>query len=121
MVFDATITTEDEVDVMSGENVNVTGATADRKSDLVKQAEGFLSALLRDDVTAGYAGYGTNLKLILNEYGARYAAMSLIMFNTSAFSDGIEAENMVTVHWARLLKIEETLTNEDTINFLKGT
>lgn len=121
MVYDATITTEDEVDVMSGENVDVTGATADRKSDLVKQAESFLSSLLRDDVTANYSSYGTNLKLILNEYGARYAGMTLIAFNMSGFTSRVEAESMVNIHVLRLGEIKEILSNDDTINFLKGT
>lgn len=119
MAYDATITTEDEVDVMSGEQVDTTGATADRKAALVKQAESYLSALLKFDVTAGYAGLGTNLKLLFNEYGARYAAMQLIFFNTAAYTNGlIEAEDYVQLHVYRLEAIQKILKSQDTQDFL---
>lgn len=119
MAYDATITTEDEVDVMSGENVDATGATADRKAALVKQAESYLSALLKFDVTAGYAGLGTNLKLLFNEYGARYAGMQLIFFNTAAYTNGlIEAEDMVQLHIYRLEQIEKLLKGQDKQDFM---
>lgn len=123
MAYDATITTEDEVDVMSGENVNATGATADRKAALVKQAEGFLSTLLKFDLTAGYAGLETNLKLIFNEYGARYAALSLIAFNMSGFATAetaarIHGEDMINIHFARMEKIELLLNLASTQDFL---
>ena len=118
MVYDATITTEDEIDVMSGENVNATGATADRKAALVKQAESFLTALMKFDITAGYAGLGANLKLLFNEYGARYAAMQLILFNTATYSDRIEAEDMVNVHLFRLREIQKVLQQDGVQDFL---
>ena len=118
MVYDATITTEDEVDVMSGEGVDATGATADRKAALVKQAESFLSGLLQFDITAGYGALGANLKLIFNEYGARYAALQLILFNDSAYTSRIEAENLANVHLFRLEKIENILKEQPVQDFV---
>ncbi len=118
MAYDATITTEDEVDVMSGELVDPTGATADRKAALVKQAESYLSALMKFDITAGYAGLGTNLKLLFNEYGARYAGMQLIAFNMgtvgATFSSLIEPEDMIQLHIYRIEQIEKILNGMST-------
>ena len=122
MAYDATITTEDEIDVMAGENVDVTGATADRKAALVKQAESFLSALMEFDITAGYAGLSANLKLIFNEYGARYAGMQLIAFNFLGDSGTsftrIEGEDRVNVHLFRMRLIEDLLKNPSYQDFL---
>lgn len=121
MAYDATITTEDEVDVMSGENVDVTGATADRKAALVKQAEAYISNLLNFDVTDGYSNLDANFKKILNEYGARYAATALIAFNmaTIGTTSLIEPEDMIQLHIYRMEKIENTLKDENTADLSK--
>lgn len=120
MAYDATITTEDEVDVMAGKNVDTTGATADRKADLVKQAESFLCGLTRYNIVDNYDNLNDDVKKIFNEYGARYAGMSLIAFNMAGFTTRAEAEDMINIHWARLLQIEELLSDQKTITWIKG-
>ena len=108
MVYTGTITTEAEIALMAGENVDATGDTEANHNLLVAQAEGFLSAFIQDDVVAGFASYDTVTKQILSEYASRYAAMQLILYNTDGYV--LEsAEDMVNVHLFRMREIEEEL------------
>lgn len=109
MVYTGTITTEAEIALMSGENVDATGATEANNNLLVAQAEGFLSALIQDDVVAGYATYDSTTKKLLNEYGARYTAASLILYNMAGYTSRVEAEDMVNMHLFRMRVIEREL------------
>jgi hypothetical protein len=119
MAYTGTITTEAEIALMSGENVDATGATEANNNLLVAHAEGFLSGLIQDDVVAGFAGYDTVTKQLLSEWAARYAGMTLIMYNTAGYSDLIEAEDMVQVHVYRMEQIQEQLSKGEVQKQLK--
>ena len=108
MAYTGTITTEAEIALMAGENVGA-GATEANNNLLVAQAEAYLSALIQDDVVAGFAGYDTVTKQILSEWASRYAAMSLISFNMSGFTSRIEAEDMINIHVFRMRIIAKIL------------
>ena len=109
MVYTGTITTEAEIALMSGENVDATGAVEANNNLLVAQAEGFLSALIQDDVAAGFSGYDTVTKQILSEYASRYAGMQLIAFNMAGYTSRIEAEDMMNIHLFRMKEIKKEL------------
>lgn len=109
MVYTGTITTEAEIAIMAGENVDATGATEANNNLLVAQAEGFLSAFIQDDVVAGFAGYDTTTKQILSEYASRYAAIGLITYNMAGYTSRTEAEDMLKIHILRMKLIEKQL------------
>ncbi len=109
MAYTGTITTEPEIALMAGENVDATGDTEANHNLLVAQAEGFLSGLMQDDVAAGFAGYDTVTKQILSEWASRYAAMQLIAFNMSGYTSRVEAEDMLNIHIFRMDLIERQL------------
>ena len=105
-----TIVTVAEMQFMAGENVDATGDVTANHQFLHDMAAGYLSAFIQDDVIAGYSGYDTVTKQLINEWAARFAGMSLIMFNTAGYSDLIEAEDMVQIHIYRMERIENQLT-----------
>ena len=105
-----TIVTVAEMQFMAGENVDATGDVTANHQFLHDMAAGYLSAFIQDDVIAGYSGYDTVTKQLINEWAARFAGMSLIMFNTTGYSDLIEAEDMVQIHIYRMERIENQLT-----------
>ena len=109
MAYTGTITTEAEIALMAGENVDATGDTEANRNLLVAQAEGYLSALIQDDVVAGFSNYDTVTKKLLSEWASRYAGKALILYNTAGYTDIIEAEDMIQVHIYRMEKIEEEL------------
>ncbi len=104
-----TIVTVAEMQFMAGENVDATGDVTANHQFLHDMAAGYLSAFLQDDVIAGYAAYDSVTKQMLNEWAARFAGMQLILFNTVAYTDLIEAEDMIQIHIYRMEKIERIL------------
>ena len=104
-----TIVTVAEMQFMAGANVDPTGDVTANHQFLHDMAAGYLSGFIQDDVIAGYAAYDTVTKQLLNEWAARFAGMSLILFNPFTYTDLIEAEDMVQVHIYRMEKIEADL------------
>ena len=105
-----TIVTVAEMQFMAGENVDATGDVTANHQFLHDMAAGYLSAILQDDVIAGYAGYDTVPKQIINEYAARFAGAQLILYNMkSTYTSRVEAEDMVNMHNFRIKEIESLL------------
>jgi len=120
MAYTGTIVTEAEMDLMSGENVDATGDTEANHNDLAAQAESYLSNLMRYNVVDNYSTLNEDVKRMLSEWAARYAAISLIAYNMAGFSTRIEAENMITVHAYRMQQIEKLLKEQNTVTYIKG-
>ena len=98
-----------EMQFMAGEKVNAAGDVTANHQFLHDMAAGYLSAFLQDDVIAGYTGYDTVTKQIINEWAARFAGAQLILFNMFGYTSRIEAEDMVNYHAFRMRQIEREL------------
>ena len=107
MVF--TIVQVAEMKFMAGENVDATGDVTANHQFLHDMAAGYLSALLQDDVIAGYGNYKSVTKQILNEWAARFAGTQLIAFNMAGYTSRVEAENMINIHLFRMREIQKEL------------
>ena len=112
MAYTGTITTEAEIAVMAGENVDATGDTEANRNVLVAQAESYISSLIHEDVVSGFSGYGANFKQILSEYASRYVGMCLIAYNMAGYTSRVEAEDLINIHLNRLESIREILMDE---------
>ena len=104
-----TIVTVAEMQFMAGENVDATGDVTANHQFLHDMAAGYLSAFIQDDVIAGYSGYDTVTKQIINEWAARFAGMQLIAFNMFGYTTRIEAEDMLNLHLFRMREIQKEL------------
>ncbi len=107
-----TIVTVAEMQFMAGENVDATGDVTANHQFLHDYAAGFLSALIQDDVIAGFGDYDSTTKFMLSEWAARSAGMSLIAFNMITWHTNtsiIEAEDLIQTHIFRMDAIEKQL------------
>jgi len=120
MTYSGTICTEAEIAAMAGENVAAAGNTEANHNDLVAQAESYLCCLMRYNVVNNYAGLNGDVKRILSEYGARYAAVALISYDMSGFTSRIEAEDMINIHLFRMNLIEKLLIDQKTVTYMGG-
>ena len=122
MAYTGIITTEAEIALMAGELVDETGDTADNHTLLVKQAEGYLSTLLKYDIATNWATLNAVHKQMFSEWAARYSAISLIAYNMGTvgvtFSSLIEPEDMIQLHVYRMEQIEKILMKSDYKDFL---
>lgn len=87
--------------------------------DFIEAAEATLAGIVKYDVVGNWALSlsGSKVAPMLTEYCERLAAIDGISYDMSGYNTPIEAENMIVVHWARLLLIEDLLKNEDIQNF----
>ena len=114
----ATLCTSGLAIIKAGANVSAVPDTA--WDGFIEEAEGFLNALVKYDLVGNWGTIsGLSASPMLSEYCCRSAAIQGIMYDPNAYTDGIEAENMVTVHWSRMLQIQELLENADVQDFMK--
>jgi hypothetical protein len=101
-----------------GVNADITSGVIDVDS-WIEEAEGYLSALTKYDLVSNWITLsGSSAGPMLSEYCARNAAIEAISYDMSNYTDGIEAENMITIHWSRMLQIQELLENSDVQDFI---
>ena len=120
MAFTGTITTEAEIALMAGENVDATGDTEANRNDLIAQAESYLSNLMKFNIVDNYASLNEDVRRMFSEWGARYAAIALISFNMVGYTSRIEAEDMINIHIYRMEKIEGILNEVAHIDFIRA-
>ena len=119
MVYTEVIVTVEEMQFMAGAGVDATGDVELNHTALQKQAQGYLSSVLKYKLDAlGFDAINETLREIITEWAARYGGMQLILFNTNGYSDRIEAEDMVNVHLIRMRAIEKEINKADVQDFL---
>lgn len=105
---------------MAGENVDATGAVEANHNILAAQAESYLSNLMRYNVVDNYSTLNEDVKRMLSEWAARYAAVSLISYNMAGYTTRQEAEDMINIHLFRMDKIEKLLIDQKVETYIKG-
>jgi len=118
MAYTGTIVTEAEIDLMAGENADVTGDTEANHNYLVAHCEAELCIMLKSDIVTNWNSINTIYKKIFSEYAARISAISLITYNMAGYTSRIEAEDMINVHIYRTNEIKELLKNASVQDFL---
>jgi len=115
-----TIVTVAEMKFMAGENVDATGDVTANHQFLHDYANAYISNLLKFDLLTEWTNLTANYKILFSEYAARFAGIELIRYNPAGYTDGIEAENMIKIHWQRLLDIQAILEDSSVQDF-QGT
>ena len=119
MVYSANIVTVAEMQLMAGENRDATSDTDDNHTILQAMAEGYLSVLTRKNLGGnGFTDLDSTLRKIITEWAARFGGIGLILPNMSAYTDRVEAENMLNVHLWRMQQIEEVIKDPSNKTFL---
>ncbi len=117
-----TLGTASGVLVKAGVGVSaVMTANANSEVDnFIEQAEAFICGFIKYDAVATWAANSALItSKMLTEYVERSAAIECIFYDLTGYTDGIEAENMVTVHWGRMLQITEVLNANGVQDFME--
>ena len=117
MAYTRTTITEAELAFFYGANVDV-GVTADASEFFVENAEAYLISLTKYDIVTNWGSLNAIYKLLFTEYIGRLAAVSAIAYNMAGYTDGIEGENMIKIHWQRMIDIENKLKDASVQDFL---
>ncbi len=120
MAATSILSTDDEMNAMAGENVDVTGWTDANKTAWGIQAEAYLFLISGYDFVTNVGTLNAISKFVLNEYVARYTAMAGIIYNTAGYSTIVEAEDMINIHGWRMEKLERWITENFKTNLIKA-
>jgi len=119
MAYTANIVTVAEMQFYAGENVDATGDVEANHIILQDHAEGYLSCLLKYELSiANWGLLNSTIKEIITEWAARFAANALIKYNMSGYTTILEAEDMLNLNLYRMKQIEDLLKIQDIQNFL---
>jgi|APSaa5957512576_1039674.scaffolds.fasta_scaffold01415_9 hypothetical protein len=101
-----------------GANASSTATNESLVSDYVKQAEGIINAVTRFDWVAQYASLTDEVKFILNQTASDLAAIYIITYDMSGFTDRVEAETMVNVYRESVARGLSLLRNQEVKSFM---
>ena len=89
-------------------------------SDFVIQAEGVINAVTRFDWVGAYSGLTDQVKFILNQVASDMAAIYMISYDMSGFTDRVEAETMINVYREAIARGLSLLRNQEVKDFITG-
>lgn len=118
MAYTGTIVTVEEMQFYAGENVDTTGDIEDNHNTLAKQAEAYLSNLVKYDIVTNWNELSTLYRPLFTEWAARFGAIGLIAFNMGGYTSRIEAEDLINIHIFRMQQIEKILEEASIKSFL---
>lgn len=111
----------EKTDVQLKAGANATTLTDAQYTDLINEAEGFVSASARYDYVTNYASVSAIGKTLLREVASSYAAIAVINYDMSGFTSRTEAQVMLDVLWSKVVEGINLLRDEKFRDFvLKG-
>ena len=109
----------DTTDVAGFMGKNVDAGFTVTMQDLVGvYTEAYLCNLVEYDIVTNWASVNAIYKLMFSEYACRSIAVAAITYEINAFTDRIEAEDMIEVHVFNLKKIQKILENASVQDFM---
>jgi hypothetical protein len=99
--------------IKAGKNVNSdaasSGAILEQFSD---EAEGRICAETRYDWVSNYASIGSNFKPILTDVSSSLAAIKLVMYDMSGYTNRGEAEDVLNINFDLVQKALKVLADD---------
>lgn len=102
----------------AGANANSTATNESLVSDFVRQSEGVINATTRFDWIAQYSSLTDQVKYILNEVASEMAAIKIITYDPSGYTDIVEAETMINVYRENVQRGLSLLRNQEVRRFM---
>lgn len=115
-----TLCTSGTVKLQAG--ANATLLTAAQYTQLINEAEGFLSAQSRYDWVANYASVSAIGKTMLEDACASKAAIDVLKDDMGVYTSRTEAQTMIDVLWSKIVEIVNLLRDDKFKQFvISGT
>lgn len=119
MVYEATLTTENEIDAKAGASAS-SDVTTDQKSAFAEQAESFVISVCRFNFVDEYDNLTNEAKKILNEVVSNLAAMYVIQYDMGGYTSRSEAQTMLDVLRDGAFRGISLLRDKKTQTFMKN-
>ena len=118
--YEGTLCTESEAANKAGNNASATSTTQMLVSEFVLQAEGVINAVTRFNWVDAYAALTDDVKHILNQTCSDLAAIYIITYDMSGYTDRVEAETMINVYRESVARGLSLLKNQEVKTFITG-
>ena len=106
---------------LSGAGNTTLGLNAEKMWDVwIKEAEGLMSSISREDWVDKFATLGTNQKEVLSDICASIAAMKGISYDMSGYTAKREAETMLDVQRDNMSRGMKLIKEDNVKKFLEG-
>lgn len=112
--------TTGEIQYKAGAGASATSKAEAYTNSYIAQAESYINVLCKYNFSDAYSGLNADVKALLKEASSNLAAIYVIQYDMSGYTDRIEAEDMITFLWARFNQCIELLKNQDKVTFIKG-
>ncbi len=119
--YAGTLCTLSETITKAGANASTSSIIEPLVSQLVKQAEGVICSTTRYDWVNQYSSLDDNTKYILNQTASDLAAIYIITYDMSGYTNMVEAETMINIYRESALRGLSLLRNQEVKTFLGGT
>ncbi len=107
-----------EVQYKAGAKASAVSKTEAYINNFMTQAESYINNAAGYNFSDNYASLNVDKKGILKEAASNLAAIYVIMYDISGYTDRIEAEDMITILWARFNQCMKVLTETGTLSFI---
>ncbi len=104
----------------AGANASSESTNESLVSDFVKQAEGHICAVSRYNWVKAYSEINEDVKYILNSVASCLAAIDIITYDPSGYTDIVEAETMINVYRESAARGLSLLRNKNVQTFLES-
>lgn len=121
MVEGGIYTTNALVAYKIGANASATSKAEAYTNEYIAQAEAYINVLTEKiwaTNTAGFAALTVNVSKLLSEAASNIAAIYVIQYDMSGFTDRLEVENMVNILWARANQCIDLLNTKSNKDFM---
>lgn len=118
--FTGTLCSYTESIQKAGANASAISTDEILVSDFVKQAEGIINAVTRFNWIDAYPTLTDDVKHILNQVASDLAAIYIISYDMSGFTDRVEAETMINVYRESVARGLSLLKNQEVKDFMVG-
>lgn len=105
------------VKLKAGVNVS-TSITAAQYTQLINEAEGFLSTQAKYDFVTNYSSVSTIGKTALQDGCSSYAALGAINYDMSGFTSRTEAQTMLDVNWSKVVEVVNLIKDDKYKSFV---
>jgi len=116
--YDGTLCSLADAVNKAGANASSSSTNESLVSDFVKQSEGVICSITRHNWIDSYSGLNDDVKFLLNQVTSDLAAIYIITYDMSGYTDRVEAETMINVYRESATRGMSLLKNQEVKDFI---
>jgi hypothetical protein len=109
-----------EIGYKAGSGKSSTSAAEAYTNSFIAQAESYINSYCKYNFSDTYSTLNADVKALLKEAASNIAAMYVIAYDMTGYSNLAEAQTLMNLLWDRALKCMDILKDKDVTAFISG-